>query len=73
MKEEEYLMDYLTEPKDDIKQAEEHYCEYDDNYPIGDPKVKMFGDCLIAIAKLMEQIRDELRKMNEGSDEDGNT
>ena len=64
-------INYLMDPEEDIQQAEKHYCEYDDTLMVSDPKVKMFGDCLISIAKLMEQIRDELRIMNERSEKDG--
>lgn len=62
--------DYLMEPWEDIKSAEDSFCDYDeatDNDPEKD-KDLMFGSALIAVAKLLEDIRDELRKINERED-----
>ena len=62
--------DYLMEPWEDIKSAEDSFCDYDeatDNDPEKD-KDLMFGSALIAVAKLLEEIRDELRKINERED-----
>ena len=59
-------------PESDIHAAEDDACAFLDNYTNIDHKEACKLDCLIAITKVLVQIRDELRKMNGGKD-DGNT
>ena len=59
--------DYEFEKEEDIQAAERDFMKYDEQ-PIFDPKVKSMLNSLLAIAKALAEISDELRKMNERSE-----
>ena len=65
--------DWLGEAEQDVTDAEDAIVRYDDE--TNDPKDKdiAFFGTLCSIAKSLVEIRDELRKMNERSDDNGST
>ena len=56
--------DYEFEKEEDIQAAEKDFMRYDEQ-PLCDPKAKSMLNSLLAIAKALAEISDELRRMNE--------
>lgn len=59
-------------PEDEFAYANDEMTDYDEVEDEKNYKSAQLG-LLMGIGKVLLQIRDELRKMNERSDEDGNT
>lgn len=57
--------DYEFEKEEDIQAAEKDFMRYDEQ-PLSDPKAKSMMNSLLAIAKALAEISDELRRMNNG-------
>ena len=60
-------------PEVDIQAAEENEILYEDQTGILSPEKMVTMNCLLGIAKTLVDIRDELRIMNERSDDNGKT
>lgn len=60
-------------PEEDIQAAEKNETSYEDQTGILSPEKMVTMNCLLGIAKTLVDIRDELRIMNERSNDNGTT